>query len=188
MGGDITYGNGLSKSVDGGKTWQSLGLTDTRQIGAVVVDPKNPDIVLVAALGHAFGPNANAAFIARPMAARQGRRCLPTTTGPVLSTSTSIRTPKEIVLRRPVAGRAPAVEFLKRRRRQRALSLGRWRGVTWQRLSGGHGLPAGFLGTHRHLRLGRRFKASMLLGRGSGIDGGVYRSDDAGQHMEERER
>ena len=56
--GDITNGNGVFKSLDGGKTWQSLGLSDTRQIGALIVDPKNPNIVLVAALGHAFGPNA----------------------------------------------------------------------------------------------------------------------------------
>ena len=56
--GDMTYGNGVFKSVDGGKSWTSLGLADTRQIGAIVVDPKNANIVLVAALGHAFGPNA----------------------------------------------------------------------------------------------------------------------------------
>src|SRR5438477_7870557 len=56
--GDITYGDGVYKSVDGGRTWSFVGLKDTRQIGALIIDPKNPDIVLVAALGHAFGPNA----------------------------------------------------------------------------------------------------------------------------------
>src|SRR3954447_10122129 len=56
--GDITYGDGVYKSTDGGKTWNHVGLEDTRQIGALIVDPHNPDIVLVAALGHAFGPNA----------------------------------------------------------------------------------------------------------------------------------
>src|SRR6201996_3999382 len=56
--GDITYGDGVYKSTDGGKTWNHVGLEDTRQIGALIVDPNNPDIVLVAALGHAFGPNA----------------------------------------------------------------------------------------------------------------------------------
>src|SRR5579863_5490839 len=55
--GNITYGNGVYKSVDAGKTWQHIGLTDTRQIGAIIVDPHNPDIAFVAALGHAFGPN-----------------------------------------------------------------------------------------------------------------------------------
>ncbi len=55
---DITYGVGVYRSSDGGLHWQSLGLADTRHIGKVLVDPKNPDVVLVAALGHAYGPNA----------------------------------------------------------------------------------------------------------------------------------
>lgn len=56
--GDITYGDGVYKSTDGGRTWANIGLRDSRQIGALIVDPANPDIVLVAAIGHAFGPNA----------------------------------------------------------------------------------------------------------------------------------
>lgn len=55
--GNITYGNGVWKSVDSGRTWKNMGLKDTRQIGRVAVNPTNPDIVFVAALGHAFGPN-----------------------------------------------------------------------------------------------------------------------------------
>ena len=56
--GDITYGDGVYKTTDGGKTWRHIGLADSRQIGAVIVDPGNPDVVLVAAIGHAFGPNS----------------------------------------------------------------------------------------------------------------------------------
>src|SRR5437763_13254241 len=54
--GNITYGIGVFKSNDAGKTWKNIGLKDTRLIGALLVYPKDPDIVLVAALGHAFGP------------------------------------------------------------------------------------------------------------------------------------
>src|ERR1700687_70285 len=54
---DIAYANGIYKSVDGGETWQHLGLEDTRHIARILIDPRNPDIVLVAALGHSFGPN-----------------------------------------------------------------------------------------------------------------------------------
>src|SRR6266851_1896238 len=57
MRSDISFGDGLYKSTDAGKTWSHLGLRDTRQIGRILVDPKNANIVLVAALGHAFGPN-----------------------------------------------------------------------------------------------------------------------------------
>src|SRR5258705_584010 len=55
--GNTTYGTGVFKSIDGGKTWENVGLKDTRQIGALIVDPRNENVVLVAALGHAFGPN-----------------------------------------------------------------------------------------------------------------------------------
>ena len=55
--GNTTYGTGVFKSIDGGKTWENVGLKDSRQIGAVIVDPRNENVVLVAALGHAFGPN-----------------------------------------------------------------------------------------------------------------------------------
>src|SRR5580704_5436177 len=56
--GNISYGDGVYKSTDAGQTWTNVGLKDTRHIGAVIIDPSNPDIVLVAALGHAWGPNA----------------------------------------------------------------------------------------------------------------------------------
>jgi photosystem II stability/assembly factor-like uncharacterized protein len=55
--GNITQGDGVWKSVDAGKSWKSVGLKDSRAIGKVIVNPRNPDIVFVAALGHPFGPN-----------------------------------------------------------------------------------------------------------------------------------
>ena len=54
---DLTYGNGMYRSTDGGATWRHLGLEDTRHIAQVRVDPRNADRVYVAAPGHAFGPN-----------------------------------------------------------------------------------------------------------------------------------
>jgi photosystem II stability/assembly factor-like uncharacterized protein len=55
--GNVSHGDGVYKSVDAGKTWRYVGLRDTRQIGRVRVHPRNADLVYVAALGHAFGPN-----------------------------------------------------------------------------------------------------------------------------------
>jgi hypothetical protein len=52
-----SWGNGVYKSTDGGKTWQNMGLQDTHHIGRIVIHPHNPDIVYVAALGHLWGPN-----------------------------------------------------------------------------------------------------------------------------------
>src|SRR6202521_2988208 len=57
MRDSIQFGDGMYKSTDGGKTWKHIGLENTRQIGRVIVDPKNPNVVFVAALGHAYGPS-----------------------------------------------------------------------------------------------------------------------------------
>jgi len=56
--GNISHGDGVYKTLDGGKTWKDVGLKDSRAIGKVIINPTNPDIVFVAALGHPYGPNA----------------------------------------------------------------------------------------------------------------------------------
>jgi len=55
--GNAANGDGVYKSVDSGKTWKHMGLADSYHIGRIVIHPRNPDIVFVAALGHLFGPN-----------------------------------------------------------------------------------------------------------------------------------
>ncbi len=54
---DLATGDGIYKSIDGGRTWTHLGLRDTQQISHIVVDPANPNRLFVAALGHPYGPN-----------------------------------------------------------------------------------------------------------------------------------
>ena len=54
---DLGVGDGIFKSTDGGKTWKHVGLSDVQQVGRLVVHPSNPDIVLVAGLGHPYGAN-----------------------------------------------------------------------------------------------------------------------------------
>jgi photosystem II stability/assembly factor-like uncharacterized protein len=55
--GNVSHGDGVYKSTDGGASWTNVGLSDTRHIGDVIVHPKDPDTVYVAALGHAWGTN-----------------------------------------------------------------------------------------------------------------------------------
>ncbi len=52
-----SWGNGVYKSTDGGKSWTNMGLKDTHHIGRILIHPTNPNIVYVAAAGHLWGPN-----------------------------------------------------------------------------------------------------------------------------------
>ncbi len=54
----VSWGHGVFKSTDGGKSWKHMGLSDTHHIGRMVIDPRNPDILWVAALGHVWGSNS----------------------------------------------------------------------------------------------------------------------------------
>jgi photosystem II stability/assembly factor-like uncharacterized protein len=55
---DLTTGDGIYRSSDAGKTWTHLGLRDGQQIPQVIIDPKDPERIFVAVLGHPYGPNA----------------------------------------------------------------------------------------------------------------------------------
>ena len=125
--GNITYGDGVYKSVDGGRNWRNVGLKDSRHIGALIVHPENPDIVFVAAVGHAYGPNDGARNFSHdrwrqdldesPGQGREHRR----------DRCRFRPAQSEHSFRRALAGAPAAVVFLQRRRRERALSLDRRR-------------------------------------------------------------
>ncbi len=55
----LGYGNGVYKTLDGGKNWTCMGLKDSRQIGKIHIDPRNSDLVFVAAEGSAWGPGGD---------------------------------------------------------------------------------------------------------------------------------
>jgi photosystem II stability/assembly factor-like uncharacterized protein len=54
---DLSVGDGIYKSIDAGRTWRHLGLRDAQQISSIIVDPKDPNRLFVAAQGHPYGPN-----------------------------------------------------------------------------------------------------------------------------------
>ena len=174
--GNITYGDGVYKSLDGGATWKNIGLKDSRQIGAVIVHPKNPDVALVAALGHAFGPNEERGVFRTADGGRTWSKVLykDQDTGAV-----------DVVFD-PANPNIVYASLWQMRRQPWNFSSGgpgsglyksTDAGLTWQRLDG-HGLPAGLLG-----RIG-----ISVSGGGSGRvyamieaqEGGLFRSDDAG--------
>ena len=72
---DVIPGDGVFKSTDAGKTWQYAGLSDTHSISAIVIDPKDPNVVYAASMGHVFNARfPNAAFSSPPTAANRGTK------------------------------------------------------------------------------------------------------------------
>jgi len=57
MRGNVSFGDGMYKSIDAGKTWKHVGLNDSYAIGSIAIHPQNENIVYVAAQGHIWGPN-----------------------------------------------------------------------------------------------------------------------------------
>src|SRR5579871_4407208 len=176
--GNASNGDGVYKSVDGGKTWRNVGLQDTYHIGAVRIHPKNPDIAYVAALGHLFGPN-------------EQRGVFRTTDGGA--------TWKQVLTRGPDAG---AVDIALDPSNPRVLYAGFWQvrrnpyhfdsggpgsglwkstdgGDTWTDLSRAPGMPRGVLG-----RIGVTVSPAnpeRVWALVEATDGGVFRSENAGR-------
>jgi photosystem II stability/assembly factor-like uncharacterized protein len=178
--GDASYGDGVYKSMDGGKTWTHLGLEATRSIARVRVHPKNPDVVYVAALGDPWGPSPERG---------------------VFRSKDGGRTWQKILFRGEQAGAAdlemdpsnPDVLYASTLELQRfpwgLRSAGPGTGLfkttdggdTWTELTNRSGLPAGLKG-----RIGIAIAPSRPQRVWALIDAelgkkGIYRSDDAGQ-------
>ncbi|HET7600750.1 MAG TPA: hypothetical protein VFK09_10680, partial [Gemmatimonadales bacterium] len=144
---DIMPGDGVYRSADGGETWRHVGLDATRHIGAILVDPRDPDRVLVAALGHVFAPNPERGVYLTTDGGRSWRRVLdagdsvgvvdlawdPATPAIVYAAAWQMRMHPWLDYYRPQAGPASAV----------------FRsddgGLHWRRLEGG-GFPSGEVG------------------------------------------
>ncbi len=83
---NVSIGNGVWKSTDGGDNWTHMGLKNTGRIGRIIVHPTNPDIVYVAALGHAYAPQRDRESSKVQMAARPGVIFFSSMKTPVLPT------------------------------------------------------------------------------------------------------
>ena len=174
--GNISYGDGVYKSTDAGRTWTNVGLKDSRHIGAVIIDPRNPDIVLVAALGHAFGPNTERGVFRTADGGKTWQKVLykdentgaidvvfdPKNSSIVYAALWQVRRqPWYFNSGGPGSGLYKSVDG----------------GVTWKQLTG-HGLPEGELG-----RIGVSVSgadSNRVYALIEAQKGGLYRSDDAG--------
>jgi photosystem II stability/assembly factor-like uncharacterized protein len=175
---DISYGDGVYKSTDGGRHWMHMGLKDTFQISQIVVDPLHPDTVLVAAMGEPWKDNADRGVYRTTDGGKTWQKVL--YEGPSVGISDMAMDPKN-----PNIVFAATYRF---RRTPWGYSAGGPEdaiyksvdgGVTWKRLSG-HGLP-----TEPVARIGLAIAASSpnvvyaVMGSNQGV---LWRSDDYGEH------
>ena len=175
--GDVSHGDGVYRSTDAGKTWVHLGLEDTRYISRIRVHPSDPDLVYVAALGHAYGRNEERGVFRSRDGGRNWDKVL-------------YRDDRSGAIDLSLDPNNPRVIYASlwdvRRTPWSLISGGKGSGIfrsvdsgdTWQEITRNPGLPAGLLG-----RIGIAVspaKTGRVWATVESEDAAVYRSDDAG--------
>ena len=178
---DVAAGDGIYVSSDGGQSWRHAGLEQTHHIGAILVDPRDADVVLVAALGHIFGPNAERGIFRSSDGGKSWQHTLfvndvtgavdlaadPANADVVYAATWQARDWPWLSYFTPMVGSGSG------------LYRSRDGGRTWVKLAG-KGWPQGALGrigiAVTHLAHATRIYASVT----SEHAGGLYRSDDDG--------
>jgi len=185
----ISVGAGIYKSTDAGKTWTLMGLEKTGRIGRIVIDPRNPDIVLAAALGHSYGPQADRGIFRTADGGKTWERVL------FVDENTGA---SEIVMdpanpRTLFAGMWP-LEIHTWGRESGGPGSGIYKstdeGLTWKKLTG-HGLPAHTTGkVAMAIATSNPNRVYALIETGDGVPvngketdrGKLWRSDDGGDN------
>src|SRR5258707_9003524 len=176
--GNISHGDGIWKSVDAGKSWKNVGLKDSRAIGKLIVNPRNPDIVFVAALGHPFGPNTERGIFRTTDGGKTWEKVLykDENTGAIdvafdpqnpnilfASLWQARRTPWSLSSGGPGSGVYRSTDS----------------GATWKKLDE-HGLPKG---PYRRIGLAVSGKSQRVDPNGAGKEGGADRSQRRGRNL-----
>ncbi len=180
---DLSSGDGVFKSTDAGRTWQHVGLESTRHIARIVIDPRNPDDVLVAAMGHAYDANPDRGVFKTADGGRTWQKVLFKTAD--LGAIDLVRQPSDARVvyaalwsaRRTPWSRYPPVN---------GSGGGIYKsidgGSTWSPLTGA-GLP-GTISGRIGLAVAYGDRASRIYALIDAEKPGLYRSDDGGEHWE----
>src|ERR1700675_3583545 len=176
--GNISQGDGIYKSLDAGKTWKNVGLHDSRAIGKVIINPNNPDIVFVAALGHPYGPNTERGIFRTADGGKSWEKVLyrDENTGGI---DVAFDPHNPNILFAVLWQVRPSSWNMNDGGPGSGLYRSADGGTTWKRLEE-HGLPKGPYG-----RIGIAVSASSdrvyALVEARNPNGGLYRSDDGGE-------
>jgi photosystem II stability/assembly factor-like uncharacterized protein len=185
----ISVGQGIYKSTDAGKTWTLMGLEKTGRIGRIVIDPRNPDVVLVAALGHAYGPQQERGVFRTTDGGKTWERTLFTDENSGCSDIVMDPNNPRVLF----AGMWP-LEIHTWGRESGGPGSGLFKstdgGVTWKKLSG-HGLPTRTTGKVTvAIARSNSNRVYALIETGDGVPykgqetdrGKLWRSDDGGEN------
>ena len=176
--GNFSHGDGVYKSVDAGKTWKHVGLSDTRIVGRIKIHPKNPDVVFVAALGHAAGANDERGVFRSKDGGKTWQKSLfKSNKAGAVDLSMDPSNPNVLYAAIWEAKRTPySLE-------SGGPDSGLWKttdgGDTWTDISRNQGLPKGTLG-----RIGIAVSpadSERVYANVEAEDGGVFSSSDAGK-------
>jgi photosystem II stability/assembly factor-like uncharacterized protein len=184
---NVSHGDGVYKSTDSGHTWRNIGLADTRHIGDIVLHPRNPDIVYVAALGHAWGRNEERGVFRSRDGGKNWEKILYRNdhTG-AIDIAMDPNNPDTIYAALWDTQRYPWALV------SGGPDSGIWKstdgGDTWTDISRNKGLPTGIMGkigiTASPAQAGRLWATIEAMGEGDEDGGGVFRSDNFGETWE----
>ena len=183
---DNNEGDGVYRSSDGGKTWENIGLKDSKHIGRIIVDPNNPNKILVAALGHFFGSNSERGIFLSNDAGKNWKKVLfiNDSTGAV-DLAFDPEEPNTIYAAMWQMQMHPWLDYYQK---QVGNGSGIYKstdgGMNWDKVVG-NGLPHGLLG-----RIGLavakgssgKIIYATIISKNSGS--GLYRSDDGGNNWQ----
>jgi photosystem II stability/assembly factor-like uncharacterized protein len=177
MRSDIAQGIGMFRSDDGGASWSAIGLSDSQQIGKILVDPRNPKVVLVAALGHPYGPNAERGIFRSVDGGRHWTKTLfkDANTG-AIDMAFEPGNPNVVYAALWQTRRPPWNTYPPSSGPGSGLYKSSDGGRTWRHLTG-HGLPAAPARIGLATTPAKPHRVYALI---DGDEGGLYRSDNSG--------